>query len=69
MRAYAKQQGINLKIDYVNQALEEFMENMSEYSSKYPDKITVSIIERVSYLSEISPLLATVWHWTTDRFR
>ncbi|NHN90648.1 Tad domain-containing protein [Acetobacter sicerae] len=43
MRAYAKQQGINLKIDYVNQALEEFMENMSEYSSKYPDKITVSI--------------------------
>ncbi|WP_291364776.1 pilus assembly protein TadG-related protein [Acetobacter sp. UBA5411] len=43
MRTYAKQQGINLKIDYVNQALEEFMESMSEYSSNYPDKISISI--------------------------
>lgn len=43
MRAYAKQQGINLKIDYVNQAIEEFMESLSQYSAKYPDKITVSI--------------------------
>jgi Flp pilus assembly protein TadG len=43
MRTYAKQQGINLKIDYVNQAIQEFMQDMSEYSAKYPDKIVVSI--------------------------
>jgi Flp pilus assembly protein TadG len=42
-RALAKLYGYNLKIDYINSAIQSFTSQLSTYSSKYPGRYTVGV--------------------------
>ncbi|MFT8898041.1 MAG: pilus assembly protein TadG-related protein [Acetobacter sp.] len=54
-RVTAQQAGINLKIDYVNQAIQTFMAQLVEYANKDQNHITTSITTYGTTIQQLQP--------------